>query len=110
MENGKNTFGIKLRTIRRLKGISQEALAEAANKSVEAVSNTERGVSLPSYEMMQALADGLGIQMRDFFDVDDGNPKRLELMTQIMETVRGLDDAHLRIAAKQLAALGDKSD
>lgn len=44
-------FGRRLRQLRRQKDLIQEQLAEAARISVDMLSNIERGVNAPSFDV-----------------------------------------------------------
>ena len=59
-------FHDMLRMLREKAGLSQEALARAANISVSAVSKLERGGIDPSWSTVQALAKALGVDCRTF--------------------------------------------
>ncbi len=61
MSNLRITFGKNLRRIRRQKDFTQEQLAEAAEISVEFLSNIERGINAPSFETLDKLAGALGV-------------------------------------------------
>jgi len=67
------TFGKNLRRIRRQKDFTQEQLAEAAEISVEFLSNIERGINAPSFETLEKLASVLGVPVKTFFDIDSQN-------------------------------------
>ncbi len=60
-------FGKRLRYIRRQQDITQERLAETIGISVEFVSNMERGISAPSFETLEKLADALHTPVYEFF-------------------------------------------
>ena len=54
-------FGKAVRSLRRERGLSQEALAEKANLHTNYISLVERGLSAPALDTICALADALGI-------------------------------------------------
>lgn len=54
-------IGQRVRTYRRAKGLSQEALAERAGISVTHMSHIETGNTKLSLSVFLALADGLGV-------------------------------------------------
>jgi transcriptional regulator with XRE-family HTH domain len=101
-------FGQRLRSIRRAHRISQEELAERAGRSVEAVSNLERGLNLPSFETLEQLARALGIPIRNFFELPEGDQERSDLVAEIMAAARALPTADLRVAAIQISALHNR--
>lgn len=55
------TFGEKLVQLRRARGLSQEALAEAVGVSRQAVSKWELGTAAPEVDKIIALADFYGV-------------------------------------------------
>jgi transcriptional regulator with XRE-family HTH domain len=61
-------FGKKLRSFRKMRGMTQEQFAEALDISVDFLSLVERGVNAPSFESIEAFSITLGIPVRDFFD------------------------------------------
>ncbi|MCW3481050.1 helix-turn-helix transcriptional regulator [Neisseriaceae bacterium JH1-16] len=61
-------FARNLRQARRLKEISQEALALQAGLSRTYVSEVERGERNISIDNMGLLADALGIKLRELVD------------------------------------------
>lgn len=68
-------FGRRLRQLRRYRDLTQEQFAEAADISVDFVSNIERGISAPSFETLERLAEALGVAVADLFIFDDITPR-----------------------------------
>ena len=100
----KNRVALRIRTIRKQRRLTQAQLAEMIDRTVFAVSQLERGLSLPSFETLERLSLALGVPVRDFFDSGeketDRNPRRSKLMTSIVDLLRGLTDDELEIAAQ----------
>lgn len=67
MKDIQQLYGDRLRQIRTKKGISQEALADAAELHRTYVSSVERGERNISLVNISRLADALGVSIRDFF-------------------------------------------
>lgn len=63
-------FARNVRQARRLKDLSQEALALQAGLSRTYVSEVERGTRNISIDNMGLLADALGVPLRDLLDID----------------------------------------
>ena len=63
-------FGDRLRVLRREAGVSQEELADRAGLHRTYVSSVERGARNISLANIHALADALGVDVRDLFGDD----------------------------------------
>ncbi|GAB3789802.1 helix-turn-helix domain-containing protein [Dyella agri] len=63
-------FARNLRQVRRLRDLSQEALALQAGLSRTYVSEVERGARNISIDNMGLLAEALGMPLRDLLDAD----------------------------------------
>ena len=107
----RNNFGRKLRDTRKQQGLTQERLAELIDRSVEALSNIERGISLPNLETLQRLADALDITVNVFNSWlssthhEDKDTERLQLEATLAQIGRSLAMPTLRLAVEQLQAL-----
>ena len=64
----KHDLGRQIAVLRKGKGLTQEALAEKAEYSVEFISFVERGIHSPSIEGCSRIAGALGVPLRDLFD------------------------------------------
>jgi transcriptional regulator with XRE-family HTH domain len=68
-------FGERLRELREAAGLSQEALARAADVSTSTVSKLEQRAADPSWSTVQALAKALGVSVTVFqADADQAEP------------------------------------
>lgn len=59
--------GVKIRMLRQRKGLSLRALAELSGLSTNAISRIERGENSPTVASLRLLANGLEVQVMDFF-------------------------------------------
>jgi transcriptional regulator with XRE-family HTH domain len=109
----KHRVGLRVQTIRKRRGLTQEQLAERIGRTMESVSALERGKNFPSLATLERLATTLDVPIRDFFDFDQSDAtasqKRTVLLAAVTDAVRALDDRQLRIAAAQIDALAEPS-
>ncbi|EHF4930888.1 TPA: helix-turn-helix transcriptional regulator [Enterobacter hormaechei subsp. xiangfangensis] len=62
-------FGAHLKKLRLQSGLSQEAFADKCGLDRTYVSGIERGVRNPTLEVISVLAIGLGVEIKDLFDL-----------------------------------------
>jgi transcriptional regulator with XRE-family HTH domain len=108
----KARVGLRIREIRKQRGLTQETLAEKAERSVDGISALERGLVLPGFETLERLAEVLDVPLASFFDVpgdDDGN-QRAQLLVQLMLLGRALDEDDLQVAVELVSALTRKAE
>ncbi|MCA6219277.1 cell morphology transcriptional regulator XreR1 [Photorhabdus antumapuensis] len=66
----KSLFGQRVRHIRIAFGMSQEAFADKCGLDRTYISGIERGVRNPTLEVINVIASGLQIELKDLFDFD----------------------------------------
>jgi transcriptional regulator with XRE-family HTH domain len=66
--NFRNKFGRRLRQLRTNRGLTQQELSELVECSTEYISRTERGLSSPSFDILERLAKALMVDAKDLFD------------------------------------------
>lgn len=64
----KDRFGKRVRSLRHLRGLTQEQLAERTGLSVEYVSKVERGLASPSFRTIAHLSNVLDVSASTLFD------------------------------------------
>jgi len=71
--------GQRLRYLRRVRGYTQERLAERIDISPKYLSSIERGAENPTLDLLGRLAQGLQVELYELFQVmpDVGQPDRL---------------------------------
>ena len=104
----KRQIGVRLRAYRMERGLTQEQLAEKINRSVEAISNLERGISVPSEATLHRLARCLDVSVDDLLleRVARAKDESLELYRAI-ELLKMLDEGKLKLAYSILKAIAE---
>jgi transcriptional regulator with XRE-family HTH domain len=70
MPSLREKFGLRLKSIRQTRKMSQEEFAELLDISVDFLSLIERGINAPSFENLDTFSSQLGIQVSDLFTFD----------------------------------------
>ena len=61
-------FGIRLKTIRAERKLTQEQFSELVGISVDFLSLIERGINAPSFEVLEQMRAGLKMPVWELFD------------------------------------------
>lgn len=103
----KRGLGIRIRGFRQARHLTQEQVAEAIERTPEAISNIERGQSLPSLDTLERLSKVLSVPLTEFFEEPGANitRQRLEQETRLRALVQSLSDEDLEITLGQAEIL-----
>jgi transcriptional regulator with XRE-family HTH domain len=100
-------IGLRVRALRRSRGLTQAELAERAERSNEAISGLERGKYVPSLDTAVAVARALNVPLAELVgEQSTDSPKRARLLGELSAAARALSDADLETAVEQVNALG----
>ena len=66
----KKLVGKRIREARKAKGLTQEDLAALIEKTVETVSNIERGIKLPGLATLEDIRKVLDVKLSDLIDLN----------------------------------------
>jgi transcriptional regulator with XRE-family HTH domain len=105
----KQRIGMQVRLARRRAKLSQEKLAERIDRTVETISNIERGTKVPNLQTLDRLSRAPGIPIRKFF-ADGSDPRsnrRAVIETGIATMVRELNDSDAEIALGLIETLAN---
>lgn len=110
VEDLKRIVGLKVRAERLARGLTQEQVAECIDRTVETVSNLERGKAWPGLETLVQLCETLKIPLPQLFEVEGASAstrRRIELLTEMRTLTNNLLDDDLEIAVQQVKALAN---
>jgi transcriptional regulator with XRE-family HTH domain len=85
-------LGQRIKQLREAAGLTQADLASLALKSVETISNFERGKTTPSIETLDVLAKHLDCSIADFFSASAPSRKVEDPLLQVLVTKAKLLD------------------
>lgn len=120
-------FGEKILELRKLKGVSQEELADDLGVSQSTISNYERGVNAPDLSTLEKCAQYFNIPIADLIDKEAKivynyqntggenafkivkNTSNEELLDQCKETINALKD-EIKILKEYIVFLKDALD
>jgi transcriptional regulator with XRE-family HTH domain len=98
---------------RKSLGLTQKKLSDRLGKSVETISNIERGAVWTSLEMLESLARCLGCKIESFFEGYQSDRRRnknaIALEIEIQELAKNLPLNNLRVL-RDLAVSLSKSE
>ena len=60
-------LGVKIQTLRKVEGLTQKQLAEAAEVSTNFIGYVERGQRTISIKTLERIAQALNVKLKDFF-------------------------------------------
>jgi len=101
MQTAKELLGMRVREVRKLRGLSQERLAEGVGVDPKQISRIEGGKSAPSLDTLDAIARSLQVEMKDLLDfqhlVAEGS-----LEDQALRLLGMMDEERKRLAVRVL--------
>ncbi|WP_426313810.1 helix-turn-helix domain-containing protein [Methylobacterium fujisawaense] len=86
------TIGLRVKRSREAAGLTQEKLAELIDRSKEAVSNIERGVSLPGLDTIQTICEVTNVPMNSIIDDTSESSANSDLRARLNATFSNLSD------------------
>lgn len=100
-------FALRLRSLRKAAAFTQEELAARVGRSVDAISNLERGKSLPNFETIELLAASLSVPIKTLFDFDEHSElnRRGQLIEELQAVAVMLAESDLELAVDQVRAI-----
>jgi transcriptional regulator with XRE-family HTH domain len=105
---GSKKFADHLRTLRRERNLTQDALAERSGLSVDWIRRMERGALSPTLGSLEKLSVGLGVSLVVLFAPFE--PAGTTEEAQIRALLVGRSPRELRVAYRVLRALFESPD
>ena len=108
------SLGRRIKSLRKEKNLSQDRLSEKIDKSVDTISNIERGKFAPRLDTALEIARALDVELFELFRVRDlplSEMQRTKLLDEIFDLLQDQPEEILRFAlsqTQQLVSLRDK--
>ena len=100
----KELLGLRVREVRKLRGLSQERLAEKVGVEPKQISRIEGGKSAPAFDTLEAIAINLQVEMKDLLDFQHILPTDT-LENQALKLLFLMDDPTKHMAIRILRTL-----
>src|SRR5690606_14949733 len=103
--------GVRIRTLRDLKNMTQDELAAASDTSTDTISSVERGINWPSVPTIEALAEALGVTSMELFDDlgRSGEGAQTDIVAVARDLLRQLSQRDLEVAVAMLQTMVDNA-
>jgi transcriptional regulator with XRE-family HTH domain len=108
----KTLIGQRVRAARIERGLTQEQLAERLERSVDTVSNLERGISLPAHATLERLCQALDLRLEEILEptvsIEAADEESAALLYRVYEVAKQLDRADLQLAYSILKVIASR--
>ena len=96
-ENQRAFLGRRIRAIRRAKGWTQEELGTKADTSYKFIGEIERGQQNPSFDILEKIANALGIELFELFRFEQETTKREDIEKRMAMIINAMPEDDLRL-------------
>lgn len=90
----KRRFGRRVKLLRERAALTQEQLAEKIDRTVDAVSNIERGIHATKIEIAYLISQAVNVPLEDLFELEPDTPKdreRRKELNLLVDELQALD-------------------
>lgn len=89
-------FGLRLKDIRRRKGLTQEQLSDLSGLSIQFIGEIERGKRNPSLTTLKSIAEAVEMNVADLLNVDEFQMSTDEMRKFVIDKIESADEAQLQ--------------
>jgi transcriptional regulator with XRE-family HTH domain len=98
-------LGQRIKHLRRVRGDTQERLAERIDINPKYLSSVERGQENPTLDLFLRLAEGLQVELSALFQYGPEGESRDRLLQHVERLIADLNEEQLRQVVRVLEAL-----
>ena len=99
MRTTKQLLALRLKELRKSRGLTQEKLAEMIGRDTKHISKLEIAGSYPSVETLERIAKALNVELKDIFNFD-GLQEKNYIISEFEKLLKYSDEKHLQILYK----------
>ncbi len=99
MRSTKELLAIRIKQLRKSRGLTQEKLAELIGRDTKHISKLEIAGSYPSIETLERIANVLDVEIKEFFNFDGLKDKSF-IKEEFQKLLQFSDEKHLQILYK----------
>lgn len=99
MKTTKQLLAIRLKELRKSRGLTQEKLAELIGRDTKHISKLEIAGSYPSIETLERIAKALNVELKDIFNFD-GLQEKNYIIGEFEKLLKYSDEKHLQVLYK----------
>ncbi|MEI6155171.1 MAG: helix-turn-helix transcriptional regulator [Deltaproteobacteria bacterium] len=104
MTTVKKLLGMRIKELRKVRGLSQEELAEMIGIDPKHLSRIEVGNSYPSLDTLEKTANALKVELKDFFEFKHHEEEK-ELAENINKILLESDKSKLKLIFRIVKAV-----
>jgi len=109
MSDARKNLGLRLKVLRKQKGLTQEQLAEQVGVDARHISRVETGAHYPSLETLETIADVLARPIGDLFVFPKDGDSEEVLRFYLIDLGRTLELDELRRVVRIVRATVDRA-
>jgi transcriptional regulator with XRE-family HTH domain len=98
-------LGQRIKHLRRVRGDTQERLAERIDINAKYLSSVERGEEHPTLDLLRRLAEGLQVELPELFQYGQEGESRERLRQRVEWLIADLNEEELHRVVRVLEAL-----
>ncbi|MDH3974791.1 MAG: helix-turn-helix domain-containing protein [Deltaproteobacteria bacterium] len=106
--NKKELLGIRVKELRKAKGLTQEKLSEQLNIDPKQLSRIEVGKSFPSFDTLENITRVLEVEMKELFEFERHLKSPQEMRAEIEKLINKADDEKLVLLLNLIRAAVEK--
>ncbi len=99
MKSTKQLLALRLKELRKSRGLTQEKLAELIGRDTKHISKLEIAGSYPSVETLERISNALNVELKDIFNFD-GLQEKNYIINEFEKMLKYSDEKYLKMLYK----------